>query len=98
MEHSTFIRLSETELTKEKLRGAKVHGPDNETVGTVSKVEEVGLERRVIIDVGGFLGIGTKRVALDASRLNFGVDEDGHVHGSTAMTKDEMKNLSDYTG
>ncbi len=97
MDHSNHVRLSETELTPETVEGAKIYGPGEETVGNVSHVHGMGQGMQVIVDVGGFLGIGSKSVSLDADRLDFMRDESGTVHATTTMTKDEMKNLPEHT-
>ena len=44
----------------------------------------------------GFLGIGSKRVALYASQLDFMRDEDGNVHAITQMTTDQLKDLPEH--
>ena len=51
---------------------------------------------QVVLDAGGFLGIGSKRVALDISRLDFMRDEAGTVHATTNLTKDEVKALPEH--
>ena len=50
----------------------------------------------MIIDVGGFLGIGAKPVAIPVSDLEFMRDEDGDVHAVTNWTKDSLKAMPDY--
>lgn len=97
MDHSKHTRLTEAELTPENVEGAKIYGPDDETVGNVSHVHGMGTTMQVIIDVGGFLGIGSKTVSLDANRLEFMRDESGSVHATTTMTKDEMKALPEHS-
>ncbi|MGZ2487759.1 hypothetical protein ACVITL_006344 [Rhizobium pisi] len=53
-------------------------------------------EASVVIDVGGFLGIGAKPVAVPISDLEFMRDEDGDVHAVTNWTKDELKNMPEH--
>lgn len=96
MDHSNHVRMTEAELTADKIEGAKIYGPDDETVGSVSHVHGTGPTMRTIVDVGGFLGIGSKTVALDADRLDFMRDESDTVHAKTMMTKDEMKKLPEH--
>ncbi|TIV73828.1 MAG: PRC-barrel domain containing protein, partial [Mesorhizobium sp.] len=48
------------------------------------------------IDVGGFLGIGAKPVAVTASQLDFMRDEDGDVHAVTSWTKDQLKAMPEH--
>ena len=55
-----------------------------------------GEDAQVVFDVGGFLGIGSKRVALFASQLDFMRDEDGIVHAITQMTEDQLKEMPEH--
>jgi hypothetical protein len=56
----------------------------------------MGTVTKVIVEVGGFLGIGTRPVLLDASRLNFMRDENHNVHAVTTWTKDEVMALPEH--
>lgn len=96
MDHSKHIRLSEADLTEARLIDAKVYGMNDEKVGTVSHVHGMGTTAQVIIDVGGFLGIGAKSVAVPVSQLDFMYDEGGDVHAVTSWTKDDLKDLPEH--
>lgn len=96
MDHSTHQPLTSAELTEPNLMDATIYGPDDEKVGTVSHLHGSGPGGQVIVDVGGFLGIGSKPVAIAVSELNFMRDEDGTVHAITAMTKDQAKALPEH--
>jgi hypothetical protein len=52
-----------------KFKGTNVIGPNDETIGTVSDLmfDRSGKILGVVVGVGGFLGIGTKNVAMDMS-------------------------------
>jgi hypothetical protein len=62
-----------------KFRGTDVLGPDNASVGAVNDLlfDGTGKIIGVVIGVGGFLGIGTKNVAIDMSALNVVPAESG---------------------
>ncbi|MBN9438822.1 PRC-barrel domain-containing protein [Bosea sp. (in: a-proteobacteria)] len=96
MDHSRHIRLSSTELTPEILDGATIYGPGDEKIGSVSHVHGAGPASVVVIDVGGFLGIGAKPVAVPLSELEFMRDEDGEVHAVTTWTKNELKVMPEH--
>ncbi|WP_424753272.1 PRC-barrel domain containing protein [Methylobacterium sp.] len=96
MDHSTHQPLTPAELTEPNLMDAAIYGPDDEKVGTVAHLHGSGPGGQVIVDVGGFLGIGSKPVAIAVSELNFMRDEDGTVHATTAMTKDQAKALPEH--
>lgn len=92
MDHSTHARLRSDELTPSVLEGATIYGPDDGKIGSVSHMHG----SQIVVDVGGFLGIGAKPVALDASQLDFMRDEDGEVHAVTSWTKDELKEMPEH--
>lgn len=96
MDHSRHIRLSTTELNPATLEGATIYGPGDEKIGSVSHVHGAGPASVVVIDVGGFLGIGAKPVAIPLSELEFMRDEDGDVHAVTNWTKDALKAMPEH--
>lgn len=96
MDHANHTPLDAAELNTSNLTYAVIYGPDDETIGTVAHVHGMGATMQVIVDVGGFLGIGSKSVALDVNRLDFMRDEDGTVHAVTTMTKDQVKDLPEH--
>ena len=96
MDHTNHVRLTEAELIPDIIEGATVYGPDDDNLGSVSHVHGTGSASEIIIDVGGFLGIGTKPVALRASQLDFMRDEDGEVHAVTTFTEDQLKEMPEH--
>mgnify|MGYP000244279966 CR=1 FL=1 len=96
MDHSNHVRLSPTELTSETLEGATIYGADDHKVGHVGHVHGMGAASQVIIDVGGFLGLGAKPVAVPASDLDFMRDEHGDVHAVTTWTKDQLEQMPEH--
>jgi hypothetical protein len=96
MDHAHHTPLATDELNESTLTGAVIYGPEDATIGTVAHVHGIGATMQVIVDVGGFLGIGARSVALEASRLNFMRDEDGTVHAVTSWTKEQIKDLPEH--
>ncbi|GAA2849507.1 PRC-barrel domain protein [Aminobacter aminovorans] len=96
MDHNNHVRLTEAELTPDLLADATIYGPDDEDIGSVSHVHGSGSTAQVIIDVGGFLGIGAKPVAVPVGQLEFMRDEDGDVHAVTSWTKDQLKDMPEH--
>ncbi|MER8648406.1 MULTISPECIES: PRC-barrel domain-containing protein [unclassified Mesorhizobium] len=96
MDHTKHVRLTGTELTQDNLEDATIYGPDDEKIGTVSHTHGAGDATQVVIDVGGFLGIGAKSVSVPASQLDFMRDEDGDVHAVTSWTKDQLKEMPEH--
>lgn len=96
MDHSQHPRLSANELTAEALIGATIYGPGDEKIGSVSHLHGTGPTSLVVVDVGGFLGLGAKPVAVPLSQLEFMRDEDGDVHAVTNWTKDQLKAMPEH--
>jgi hypothetical protein len=96
MDHTHHVRLSPTELIPSTLEGATIYGIDDEQVGTIDHIDGSGMDGTAVVDVGGFLGIGAKPVALPLRELEFMRDEDGDVHATTSWTKEELKELPEH--
>lgn len=96
MDHANHVRLSPAELTPSLLEGATVYGADDHKVGQVSHMHGSGTTGQVIVDVGGFLGLGAKPVAVPASELEFMRDEEGDVHAVTGWTKDQLEQMPEH--
>ena len=79
------------------LIGAKVHNAAKETVGSVEDVylDAKGAVDSVVVSVGGFLGVGTKHVAVKWSDLKVGRDGK-YLMLTTDWTKDSLKAMPDY--
>ena len=96
MDHSNHVRLQADELVERNLEGSMIYGPGDEKIGHVSHVHGSGSGAEVIVDVGGFLGIGAKPVAIPIDRLDFMRDEGHTVHAVSTWTKDELKALPEH--
>jgi hypothetical protein len=96
MDHSKHVRLGTDALTPAIPEGATVYGADDDKVGSVDHVHGSGSSANVVIDVGGFLGIGAKPVSVPISDLDFMRDEDGDVHAVTSWTKDQLKDMPEH--
>lgn len=96
MDHSRHVRLAESELVPAVLEGATIYGADDSKVGSVSHMHGSGAASQVVIDVGGFLGIGAKPVSVPIGDLDFMRDEDGEVHAVTGWTKDQLKDMPEH--
>ncbi|MFN7004465.1 MAG: PRC-barrel domain-containing protein [Roseinatronobacter sp.] len=85
-----------SELTTDELLGAPVYGTRNEWIAEVSELAlgEDGEIQSVIIDVGGFLGIGTKPVALPLEEVQLRVDHGGQTG---AFATNDLRAYVPYT-
>ncbi|TGD43933.1 PRC-barrel domain containing protein [Pseudotabrizicola sediminis] len=96
MDHSKHTPLNSTEYTNAILNDAPIYGADDEKIGTISHVHGVGTATDVVVDVGGFLGIGAKSVQLSLDQIKLMRDEAGVVHGVTTWTKEQIKDLPEH--
>jgi hypothetical protein len=96
MDHSQHIRLAAAELTPAVLEGATIYDAEDHKVGTVSHVHGSGAASQVIVDVGGFLGLGAKPVSVPAGELQFMRDKSGDVHAVTNWTKDALEAMPEH--
>ncbi len=86
------IALSAVATPKDTLTKAKVVDAAGNSVGSVDDVmlDKKGKPASLKVDVGGFLGVGDKDVAMKASAFKFDPDRKVLV---TNMTKDQIKKL-----
>jgi hypothetical protein len=71
--------------------GKNVVNTKGDTIGEIKSVKG----DQVIVSVGGFLGIGSRDVALNWNELTMTGSGD-NAKLQTTMTKDELKNLPEY--
>jgi hypothetical protein len=85
-------------LASKNLIGTKVGGPDNATVGSVNDLlmEKNGNVLAAVIGVGGFLGIGSKNVAVPFKSLELTRDSDGTDKIAMRFSKEELQQAPDF--
>jgi len=85
--------LKDAPLTAEELIGTNAYGPADEHLGAIGDVilgQDGTTVDAVIIDFGGFLGIGTKPVAVAVENLRFANDENGNKYLFVNVTRDQL--------
>ena len=85
------------DLPASKLVGATVKNMDGKSVGKVGEVllTSSGSVQGVIVDVGGFLGIGAHPVLIGWSDLTI-KHEKGTVEATTGMTREQLDKLPTF--
>jgi len=85
-------------FTVDDLQGARVYGTDDEDLGEISELlVEDGKLTRAVVDVGGFLGIGEKPVAVDFEQLQIlQHGTDGSLLIYMDATKESLEAQPDY--
>ncbi|HEY9013113.1 MAG TPA: PRC-barrel domain-containing protein [Devosia sp.] len=87
-----LTEFDETQLTAEELIGTNVYGTNDEHIGTIGDLalNEDGSVDAIIIDFGGFLGIGTKPVAVAFENLDFLADPNNNRSLVLPITREQM--------
>lgn len=85
--------FDEAQLTADELKGINVYGTNDEHIGTIGDLalNEDGSVDALIIDFGGFLGIGTKPVAVAFEDLNFLADPNNNRSLVLPITREQME-------
>ncbi|WP_312797888.1 PRC-barrel domain-containing protein [Tianweitania sp.] len=98
VDRATLKEVPAADLTSENLEGTTVYGAEDANVGDIGDVvlTQDGKVDAIIIDVGGFLGIGEKQVAVGFDNLKFLQDEDGDRYLYTTFTKEQLEAQPEY--
>jgi sporulation protein YlmC with PRC-barrel domain len=82
-----------------KFKGTDVVGTDDKKIGDVSDIlfDKDGKIEAFIVSVGGFLGVGSKDVALAPTAFEIVKGKDGSADKlKLAMSKDELKQAQNF--
>lgn len=93
--------LEAEERTVDRLMGADVYDAHGENIGSVQDVMLDNDNRidSVLVDVGGFLGIGAHTVMLPIQDAQIGwSDRDDDVRVQVTMTADQLENMPAFGG
>jgi sporulation protein YlmC with PRC-barrel domain len=98
IDKSALTEVPAGELRTEDLVGTTVYGADDARVGEIGDIALTADNKAdaAIIDVGGFLGIGEKEVAVAMDNLKFMADKDGKKYLYTSFTKDQLEAQAAY--
>jgi hypothetical protein len=78
--------------------GRDVRSPTDEDMGHIVDVivDRVGMVRAAVIDFGGFLGVGSRRIAVDWNALHFGRIANKSDSITLELTKDQVTAAPEY--
>jgi hypothetical protein len=78
--------------------GRDVRSAANEDMGHIVDVivDRAGMVRAAVIDFGGFLGVGSRRIVVDWGALRFGRVADKTDSVTLELTKDQVKAAPEY--
>ena len=90
--------MAPDQRTADALMGADVYGGENQQIGTVQDLvlDEQDVSH-MVLDIGGFLGLGEHRVALPVQEVDIlWNDQDNEVRVQVPMTQDELEQLPEH--
>jgi len=98
IDKSTLTEMPVGEIRGDDLKGTTVYGANDVRVGEIGDVVLTPDNKpdAVIVDVGGFLGIGEKEVAVGMDNLKFMTDKDGKKYLYTTFTKEQLEAQAAY--
>jgi hypothetical protein len=83
----------------EGVLGKEVRSVANENIGRIVEVivDRGGQVRAAVIDFGGFLGVGSRKIAVDWNKLRFtSSNDDQRGRIVLELTKDQMRAAPEY--
>jgi multidrug efflux pump subunit AcrA (membrane-fusion protein) len=94
-----FAAAGAEDLTADRLEGAAVYDANDERVGEVGEIllSADGQVQQLVIDVGGFLGLGEKPVALEMASLDILRQSEGEeIRVYVSQTEEELEAMERY--
>ncbi|MEP7452432.1 PRC-barrel domain-containing protein [Phyllobacterium sp. SB3] len=96
---SALKAVPSSAMSADKLIGSTVYGPEDETLGSVGDalMTPDGQIEAFVVDVGGFLGLGKKPIAVSIENLDLLADDSGKISVFTPFTKKDLEAQPAYT-
>jgi len=94
-----FLAMQNNDMLSSNVVGVDVYDNANHDIGTIKDVAFDGskMMKGYIVSVGGFLGMGTHYVAVDADSVKVKYDTaDKKWHANMNATKDELKSAPEF--
>ncbi|RWL85965.1 MAG: PRC-barrel domain containing protein [Mesorhizobium sp.] len=98
IDKSTLTEMPMGNMRVDDLKGTTVYGANDEKIGSIGDVVLTPENKpdAVVVDVGGFLGIGAKEVAVGMDKLKFMTDKNGKKYLYTNFTKEQLQAQTAY--
>ena len=99
IDRSAMTQVTTDDLSADNLIGRTVYSSTDENIGEVGDVLLTS-DNKVegfVLDVGGFLGMGEKQVAISPENLDIRADADGELTVFTPFTKDQLEAQKEYS-
>ena len=93
-----FVLQQPTDRFASRIVGLNIQNAANETIGEIYDVvlNEAGAVRAYIVSVGGFLGMGTRYVAIAPNAITFNREDDRNWKATMNTTKEQLRVAPEY--
>ncbi len=93
-----FVAQQEGDRFASRLVGLNIQNPNDENIGEIYDVvlTEAGAIRAYIVSVGGFLGMGTRYVALDPKAITLTRQDEKNWKATVNANKDQLRAAPEY--
>jgi hypothetical protein len=94
----TFYSVQAADVLASDLQGLEVRNLQNENVGEIDDfvIDNGKTIKAVILSVGGFLGIGDHRVAVEPGSIVLAMQGDGSYKAVLNTTKEDLKKAPEF--
>jgi hypothetical protein len=95
---SGFVAQQSGDRLASRLIGLNIQNPADETIGEIYDIVQTdgNTIRAYIVSVGGFLGIGTRYVAIDPKAITFNRQDEKNWKAVMNTTKDQLRAAPEY--
>ena len=102
IDRAGYMAAEPADLTAERLTGSRVYGANDEDIGEIDELilsEDGSTVDKVVVDVGGFLGMGEREVAVTMEELHIMRSDDGmDFRVYMDATQEELEAQPEYEG
>jgi hypothetical protein len=93
-----FVTQQTTDRLASRLIGLNIKNPADETIGEIYDVvlTDTNAIRAYIVSVGGFLGMGTRYVAIDPKAITFNRQDEKNWVATMNTNKDQLRAAPEY--
>lgn len=93
-----FVAQQANDRLASRLIGLNIKNPANDTIGEIYDVvlTDSNAIRAYIVSVGGFLGIGTRYVAIDPKAITFDRQDEKNWTATMNVNKDQLRAAPEY--
>jgi len=94
----TFYTVAPADMLASRLMDLDVHNLQNEEIGEIEDliIDDGKNIRGIVLEVGGFLGIGERRVVVQPGSVLVTREADGDLKAVVNSTKEDLRNAPEF--